>query len=167
MWTLSVKGEFSASHRLENHPGKCRQLHGHNYKIEAQFTAFKLRWISPTIIDEQQMVMDFGGTQPLTVPVTDLDGAKQQMVMDFGDAKHLLTELILDRWDHEHLNNLPDFVRYGNHSTTAEVMSQIAYETLREGLRALTRREPTLGAVKLAAVIIWETDTCSVMYAPD
>ncbi len=25
--------EFEAAHRLPNHPGKCRDLHGHSYKL--------------------------------------------------------------------------------------------------------------------------------------
>lgn len=25
--------EFEAAHRLPNHPGKCRELHGHSYKL--------------------------------------------------------------------------------------------------------------------------------------
>lgn len=28
---------ISASHILPNHPGKCSQLHGHNYRIEATY----------------------------------------------------------------------------------------------------------------------------------
>ena len=27
------KFEFEAAHRLPNHPGKCRELHGHSYKL--------------------------------------------------------------------------------------------------------------------------------------
>lgn len=28
---------ISASHILPNHPGKCSQLHGHNYRVEATY----------------------------------------------------------------------------------------------------------------------------------
>jgi len=28
--------EFEAAHRLPNHPGKCRELHGHSYKLVIQ-----------------------------------------------------------------------------------------------------------------------------------
>ena len=28
--------EFEAAHRLPNHPGKCRELHGHSYKLSVR-----------------------------------------------------------------------------------------------------------------------------------
>ena len=30
------KFEFEAAHKLPNHPGKCRELHGHSYKLEVE-----------------------------------------------------------------------------------------------------------------------------------
>jgi 6-pyruvoyltetrahydropterin/6-carboxytetrahydropterin synthase len=32
--TLSVEGRFEAAHFLPNHPGKCSNLHGHNWRVE-------------------------------------------------------------------------------------------------------------------------------------
>ena len=31
---LGVVTDFSAAHSLPRHPGKCRNLHGHTYKVE-------------------------------------------------------------------------------------------------------------------------------------
>ncbi len=31
---LGVETDFSAAHSLSKHPGKCRNLHGHTYKVE-------------------------------------------------------------------------------------------------------------------------------------
>jgi len=42
MFTLSVKDVFSAAHRLENYHGKCEELHGHNFFVEAVFAGEKL-----------------------------------------------------------------------------------------------------------------------------
>jgi len=42
MFTLYVKDVFSAAHRLENYQGKCEELHGHNFFVEAVFTGDKL-----------------------------------------------------------------------------------------------------------------------------
>lgn len=36
---LTVGGVvFSAAHRVQHHPGKCRALHGHNYAVSANIT---------------------------------------------------------------------------------------------------------------------------------
>ncbi len=43
--------EFQAAHRLPNHPGKCRELHGHSYKLE-------VRCEGP-VESKSGMVMDF------------------------------------------------------------------------------------------------------------
>ncbi|MEK6564253.1 MAG: 6-carboxytetrahydropterin synthase QueD [Candidatus Omnitrophota bacterium] len=41
MYKLSVKTEFSAAHNLRNYKGKCEELHGHNWKVEAVISAKK------------------------------------------------------------------------------------------------------------------------------
>ncbi|ACX51738.1 6-pyruvoyl tetrahydropterin synthase and hypothetical protein [Ammonifex degensii KC4] len=33
MYRLTVKGSFSAAHRLPNHPSPCSRLHGHNWEV--------------------------------------------------------------------------------------------------------------------------------------
>lgn len=35
MFEVSVREEFSAAHRLRNYPGKCENVHGHNWTVEA------------------------------------------------------------------------------------------------------------------------------------
>ena len=35
MYELTVKAEFEAAHKIENYPGKCARLHGHNWVVEA------------------------------------------------------------------------------------------------------------------------------------
>ncbi len=35
MFTLYVTDSFAAAHRLEEYHGKCEDLHGHNFKVEA------------------------------------------------------------------------------------------------------------------------------------
>lgn len=44
--------EFDAGHRLINHEGKCKMLHGHRYVLEVSFKANEL--------DELGRVIDFG-----------------------------------------------------------------------------------------------------------
>lgn len=42
MFTLCIQDSFSAAHRLENYHGKCEELHGHNFTVEALFEGKKL-----------------------------------------------------------------------------------------------------------------------------
>lgn len=37
MYEIKVKSNFSAAHNLRNYHGKCENLHGHNWNIEAVF----------------------------------------------------------------------------------------------------------------------------------
>jgi 6-pyruvoyltetrahydropterin/6-carboxytetrahydropterin synthase len=42
MFTLYVKDSFAAAHKLVGYEGKCEELHGHNFVIEALFSGEKL-----------------------------------------------------------------------------------------------------------------------------
>lgn len=42
MFSLCVKDSFSAAHKLEDYHGKCEELHGHNFTVEALFTGDKM-----------------------------------------------------------------------------------------------------------------------------
>ena len=35
MYTLKVEGAFEAAHHINDYPGKCARLHGHNWVVEA------------------------------------------------------------------------------------------------------------------------------------
>ncbi|MBP9560251.1 MAG: 6-carboxytetrahydropterin synthase [Syntrophorhabdaceae bacterium] len=37
MFTLYVRDNFSAAHRIEDYHGKCEALHGHNFRVEVLF----------------------------------------------------------------------------------------------------------------------------------
>ena len=64
---------FETAHVLYNYDGKCKNMHGHSYKL---FVTVK-------------------GT-----PVNDLDHPKNGMVVDFGDIKKIVKSEILNVWDH-------------------------------------------------------------------
>jgi 6-pyruvoyltetrahydropterin/6-carboxytetrahydropterin synthase len=51
VFTLCVKDSFAAAHRLEAYHGKCEELHGHNFQVEAFFSGAEL--------NHEGMVMDF------------------------------------------------------------------------------------------------------------
>ena len=71
--------EFDAGHRIPNHKGQCRHLHGHRYVIEIT--------LSGDVIHGA-------------------DNAADGMLMDFSDIKRTFKP-ILERLDHYYLNEIP------------------------------------------------------------
>ncbi|WP_332022822.1 6-pyruvoyl trahydropterin synthase family protein [Kaistella sp.] len=69
---------FETAHVLYNYDGKCKNMHGHSYKL---FVTVK-------------------GT-----PINDLENPKNGMVVDFGDIKKIVKSEIIDVWDHAVLVN--------------------------------------------------------------
>ena len=51
MFEVKVIKSFSSAHHLRNYDGKCENLHGHNWKVEAVYQSEKL--------DEAGLVIDF------------------------------------------------------------------------------------------------------------
>jgi len=51
MYNIKVESNFSSAHNLRGYKGKCEELHGHNWKIEAVVSMDKL--------DKAGMVLDF------------------------------------------------------------------------------------------------------------
>lgn len=64
---------FETGHALYGYDGKCRNVHGHSYKL------------SVTVKGN---------------PITDKDNVKYGMVIDFGDLKKIVTSEIVDQFDH-------------------------------------------------------------------
>lgn len=51
MYTVKVQSQFSSAHNLRGYKGKCEDLHGHNWRVEAVAQSQSL--------DEIGMVVDF------------------------------------------------------------------------------------------------------------
>ncbi len=51
MYTLIVRAKFEAAHDIPGHKGKCARLHGHTYRVEAEFAGRDL--------DDLGMLRDF------------------------------------------------------------------------------------------------------------
>jgi 6-pyruvoyltetrahydropterin/6-carboxytetrahydropterin synthase len=51
MYKVRVEGSFSSAHNLRGYKGKCEDLHGHNWRVEAAVAGDKL--------DKIGMLMDF------------------------------------------------------------------------------------------------------------
>lgn len=69
---------FETAHVLYNYDGKCKNMHGHSYKL---FVTVKGN------------------------PIQDLKNPKNGMVVDFGDIKKIVNTEIIDVWDHAVLVN--------------------------------------------------------------
>lgn len=69
---------FETAHILFNYDGKCKNMHGHSYKLFV------------TVKGE---------------PIQDLDHPKNGMVVDFADIKSIVEEHIVKVWDHAVLLN--------------------------------------------------------------
>ncbi|HLF51099.1 6-carboxytetrahydropterin synthase [Flavobacterium sp.] len=70
---ITKQFSFETGHALYGYDGKCKNVHGHSYKL------------SVTVI----------GT-----PITDSSNVKFGMVIDFTDLKKIVKEEIVDQFDH-------------------------------------------------------------------
>jgi 6-pyruvoyltetrahydropterin/6-carboxytetrahydropterin synthase len=94
---IAVSTTFAAAHRLPEHEGKCFRLHGHTYSLEVAVE----------------------GSPQETGPASG-------MVMDFEELRGHVRKLIVERLDHQMLNELFDFV------PTVEALATWAFQELRE-----------------------------------
>ena len=70
---ITKQFNFETGHALYGYDGKCKNVHGHSYKI------------SVTVVGK---------------PITDRTAVKYGMVIDFSDLKKIVTEEIVDVFDH-------------------------------------------------------------------
>ena len=70
---ITKQFDFETGHALYGYDGKCRNVHGHSYKL------------SVTVIGS---------------PIEDKNNVKYGMVIDFSDLKKIVKEQIVDAFDH-------------------------------------------------------------------
>ena len=139
--SITRRLEFDSGHRIPNHDGQCRHLHGHRYAIEVT----------------------------LTGEVADNPGkADDGMVLDFGDIKRLTNQYVVDLWDHAFLvakedKSVIDFLAtLPNHKTvimehvpTVENLANAAFAILQPVFS-----KAFAGRLELSALRIYETPNC-------
>lgn len=76
MYRLQRTYQFEAAHKLPNHDGKCRRLHGHSYRMRL-------------VIEGREIVSA---------------GPKKDMLIDQDDIFNVTRTLIEDHLDHHYLN---------------------------------------------------------------
>ena len=70
---LTKQFDFQMAHVLTGYDGKCRNIHGHNYRL--------------FVTVEGQ-------------PIQDITAAKNGMVIDFSDIKNIVLQYIVEPFDH-------------------------------------------------------------------
>ena len=70
---ITKQFDFETGHALYGYDGKCKNVHGHSYKL------------SVTVIGE---------------PISNTSNVKLGMVIDFGDLKKIVLSEIVDKFDH-------------------------------------------------------------------
>ena len=139
--SITRRLEFDSGHRIPNHHGQCRHLHGHRYAIEVTLTG---------------EVADHPGKPD--------DG----MVLDFGDIKLLTKQYVVDLWDHAFLvakedKSVVDFLAtLPNHKTvimehvpTVENLANAAFAILQPVFS-----KAFAGRLELSALRVYETPNC-------
>ncbi len=139
--SITRRLEFDSGHRIPNHGGQCRHLHGHRYAIEVT----------------------------LTGDVADHPGkADDGMVLDFGDIKRLTNQHVVEPWDHAFLVAKEDeglvafLASLPNHKTV--VMEHVpTVENLANAAFAIL--QPVFskafdGHLELSSIRLYETPNC-------
>lgn len=131
---------FDMAHLLDGHDGKCRNLHGHTYRLEVEVSG--------------QMHED---------------GPKKGMVIDFSDLKDCIKKLIIEPMDHafaydetsdrerqiaEVLISLDLKVYRLAERTTAEALARHIFFRIRDE-----------GGLPVSRVRLWETPDSSSEFA--
>jgi 6-pyruvoyltetrahydropterin/6-carboxytetrahydropterin synthase len=139
--SITRRLEFDAGHRIPNHGGQCRHLHGHRYAIEV------------TLIGE----------------VAQRPGmADDGMILDFGDITRLTNQYVVEPWDHaflvaqEDTNLLTYLNSIPNHKTvvmekvpTVENLASAAFKILQPVFDKAFDSRFTLSSIRL-----YETPNC-------
>jgi 6-pyruvoyltetrahydropterin/6-carboxytetrahydropterin synthase len=139
--SITRRLEFDSGHRIPNHDGQCKHLHGHRYAIEVTLTG---------------EIADHPGK------------ADDGMVLDFGDIKLLTNQHLVELWDHaflvakedevlvSFLNSLPNHKTViMEHVPTVENLANTAFEILQPIFQ-----QAFGGHLVLTTLRLYETPNC-------
>ena len=138
--------EWDMGHRIPNHKSKCKNLHGHRYKLEIN--------IEGNFIRKKR-------------------SSSESMIIDFGDVKDIACKEIKDYCDHAFMywDKDKDVSMFFNiHKTykhlpvpfipTVEEIARWIFTTLNSKLKDTYKT-----GLKLHSVTVWETPTCKAFYS--
>lgn len=144
MFTATKEFNFEAGHCLDQHPGKCRNLHGHNYKVLVE--------ISSEELNNMDMVKDF----------YDIAAFAKPLFEEFDHA-FIYNNTAEDTFEHEiasvclkHGRKVKVFPT----RATAENMAMYFYIKLNESI-------PPCENYKITKVTVYETPTSFATYSEE
>ncbi len=119
MLTITKEFSFDAAHILENHPSKCKNLHGHTYKMFITVSREEL---------DNNMIIDFGDLKRIVNEVL-IDKIDHSFMYNGNTDKDYVKEIVKVLED----NGLKTFKF--NTRTTCEEMVQVIFELLDKELK--------------------------------
>ncbi|WP_010521273.1 6-pyruvoyl trahydropterin synthase family protein [Aquimarina agarivorans] len=143
---ITKQFNFETGHALHGYDGKCKNVHGHSYKLNV------------TVIGQ---------------PITDPNHVKNGMVIDFGDLKKIVNHEIVDLFDHAtvfnkntpHLELANELIKRG-HNTILVDYQPTSENMVIDFAKKISAKLPT--HIKLFALKLQETDTSfAEWYASD
>ena len=143
MFTITKQlKNFSAAHRLtKNYQGRCKHLHGHNYALDASFSAKSL--------NKYDFVIDFD----------DIKEHFDQWVQTHWDHVTIVSESdkpLIEFLEKEQQNY---FLIPGDKNTTAECLSEFLYHQFNDILNSLNDSR-----INLVSVRVYESETAWATY---
>ncbi|RAR71760.1 6-pyruvoyl trahydropterin synthase family protein [Flavobacterium aciduliphilum] len=137
---------FETGHALFGYDGKCKNVHGHSYKLYV------------TVIGK---------------PITDTKNTKYGMVIDFSDLKKIVKEEIVDVFDHATVfnKNTPHIELAAELQTRGHHVILVEYQPTSENMvidfaKKITNRLPE--GIQLHALKLQETESSyAEWYASD
>jgi 6-pyruvoyltetrahydropterin/6-carboxytetrahydropterin synthase len=143
---ITKQFSFETGHALYGYDGKCKNVHGHSYKL------------SVTVIGR---------------PITDTSNVKFGMVIDFTDLKKIVKEEIVDQFDHATVfnKNTPHIELAHELQTRGHHVILVEYQPTSENMvidfaQRIQNRLPS--RIELHSLKLQETDTSfAEWYASD
>lgn len=137
---------FETGHALYGYDGKCKNIHGHNFKLSVTVTGS---------------------------PITDKSHSKYGMVIDFSDLKKIINEEIIDAYDHATVfnKNTPHIEEADFLSSRGHKILEVDFQPTSEMIvlnfaKIIASKLPD--NIKLHSLKLQETDSsCAEWFASD
>lgn len=143
---ITKQFSFETGHALYGYDGKCRNVHGHSYKLAV------------TVIGK---------------PISDTENVKLGMVIDFGDLKKIVKQEVVDVFDHATVfnKNTPHVELAAELEDRGHNVILVDYQPTSENMIqdfALKIQKRLPGDIKLYSLKLQETETSyAEWYASD